>query len=151
MSDLQNDIHIFTGKIKYEPSMSGTYHMTSQVLTGDEYQAIQRVLDAARLVANGTPVSHWVHNVNCYWHGRDAHGDEQKSMLVEGGWCNDRCGFKDGLFTAAALTPGETECDHCGGNGIDPMLHWNGPGVPDAAKCCVCDGSGHTPLGDTDE
>ena len=50
--ELQADIGLFNHKIKFEPSMSGTYHMTSQVLTGDEYVRISRVVEAARKYAN---------------------------------------------------------------------------------------------------
>lgn len=51
---LNDDINLFHHKIRFEPSMSGTQHMTSQVLTGDERLAIDRVLDAARKQDNLT-------------------------------------------------------------------------------------------------
>ena len=51
---LEDDINLFHHKIRFEPSMSGTQHITSQVLTSDERLAIDRVLDAARKYDNLT-------------------------------------------------------------------------------------------------
>ena len=53
MSELQDDLDVFHRKIRFQsPVANGAQHLAPHVMTGDERLAIERVVDAARRVAN---------------------------------------------------------------------------------------------------